>query len=168
MVVVGQNKIRWQSFDNINEKLTKANKKFIVYFYFDGCKWCRYMEDNTLANDQISKFINQNYYIYKVNALHGNKIVVGNRSFTSVHIGKYDFNELATELLNGDMSFPALVFLDEKFNKIQSIEGYYSQEEFEVLLSYFAGNHHKNTMFKKFANNYCKDSHFNSLVNEKH
>ena len=36
-----------------------------------------------------------------------------------------------------------------------------------MILSFYAGDHHKHTMWRRFANNYCRDSHFNSMVNDK-
>jgi thioredoxin-related protein len=165
--LIGQNKIKWNSWDTCSDKIQKANRKFIVYFYYDGCKWCRHLEEETFDNDQIARFINQNYYAFRVNALSEGKLTLGDKTYTSVRIGKYDFNEIAVDLLAGDMSFPSVVFLDEKFKKIQSHSGYVNQHSFEMILSYFAGNHHKNTIFKRYANSYCKDSHFNALVNDK-
>jgi thioredoxin-related protein len=163
-----QNKIKWTSLDLASEKLQNHNRKFLIYFYYDGCKWCRYMEETTLASDNISKFVNQKFYAFRVNALSPDKIEIADKTYTSVRIGKYDFNELAADLLSGNMAFPTIVFLDEQFKKLGSYDSYMDEHNFEMILSFYAGNHHKNTIWKRYANNYCRDSHFNSLVNDKH
>ena len=164
----GQHQIKWNSWENVNDRIDKGNKKFLVYFYFDGCKWCRFMEETTFKSDQTAKFINANYNSYHVNARSTEKIVIGDRSFSSsIQIGKYDFHEFAVELLMGNMSFPSVVFLDENFNKIKVQEGFATVDEFEMMLSYYAGNHYKKVLFKRFANNYCRDTHFNTLVKNK-
>jgi len=163
--VLGQNKVRWTSWDVVNEKISKGDKKFIVYFYFDGCKWCRYMEDYTFTSDHLSRFINNNFYPFRINAASSDKIVISDHAYTSLRIGKYDFHELATEMLAGNMSFPSIVFLDEQFKKLAVYDQYIDSPNFEMLLSFYAGDHHKRTMWRKFANNYCRDSHFNTLVN---
>jgi thioredoxin-related protein len=126
------------------------------------------MEETTFSSDNIARFINQKFYALKINALSSDKIVVADKSYTSVRIGKYDFHELAADLLAGNMSFPSVVFLDEQFQKLATYDSYMDEPNFEMILSYYAGNHHKCTMWKKFTNNYCRDSHFNSLVNDKH
>lgn len=162
-----QNKIRWLGWDKADEKIDKADRKFMVYIYYDGCKWCRYMEDNTFSGDHIARFVNQNFYPYRINALSVEEIKIADKSYKSSRIGKYDFHELAVTLLDGVMSFPSVVFLDEKFKKITGFESYLDQHNFEMILSYYAGNHYKNTMWKRYANNYCRDNHFNSLVNDK-
>jgi len=166
--VSSQNKIKWTSWDSVSEKLENKNRKFIIYFYYDGCKWCRYMEETTLASDNIAKFINQKFYAFRINTLSSDKIVIADKSYTTVRIGKYDFHELAADLLSGNMSFPSMVFLDEQFKKLGTYDSYMDEQNFEMILSFYAGNHHKYTMWKRFADNYCRDSHFNSLVNDKH
>jgi thioredoxin-related protein len=161
-----QNKIKWSSWDTAPDKIEEGNKKFLIYFYYDGCRWCRFMEDNTFSADHIARFVNLNFHPYKVNAL-SRETIVADKSYTSVRVGKYEFHELATEMLAGNMSFPSVVFLDEQFHKLGSYDSYMDISSFEMILSYYAGDHHKRTMWKRFANNYCRDSHFNALVNDK-
>jgi thioredoxin-related protein len=165
--IFSQNKIKWNSWDHLSNKVDKGDRKFLVYFYYDGCKWCKVMEESTLSDDQIAKFINNNFYAYKMNALSSGKLMVADKTYTTVRIDKFDFNELAVELLSGNMSFPAVVFMNEKFIKLSNFESYMDVQKFEMILSYYAGDHYKNTMWKRYANNYCRDNHFNSLVNDK-
>ena len=99
----GQNKVRWTSWDTATEKIKRGDKKFIVYFYYDGCKWCRFMEENTFNSDHIARFINNNFYAFHINASSSEKIAIGDKTYTSVRIGKFDFHELATNMLGGNM-----------------------------------------------------------------
>lgn len=165
--VFSQNKIKWNSWENLSDKINKGDRKFFVYFYYDGCKWCKVMEESTFSADQIAKFVNQNFYPYRLNALSSGKLMVADKTYTTVRIGKFDFNELAVDLLSGNMAFPSVVFLDEKFNKLSNFESYTDVHNFEMILSYYGGDHYKNTLWKRYANNYCRDNHFNSLVNDK-
>jgi thioredoxin-related protein len=166
--LISQNRIKWSTWENLPNKLEKADKKFLVYFYYDGCKWCRVMEESTFSEGHIAKFVNQNFYPLRLNALSSGKLMVADKAYTSVRIGKYDFHELAAELLSGNMSFPSIVFLDEKFHKLAHFDSYIEIPKFEMLLSYYGGDHHKNTLWKRYSTNYCRESNFNSLVNDKH
>ena len=80
--MIGQNKIKWTSWDLAQEKIQKSNKKFIIYFYYDGCKWCKFMEENTFANDQVAKFVNQNFYTFRINAESNDKITLNNKYYS--------------------------------------------------------------------------------------
>lgn len=162
-----QNKVRWLGWDKADEKINKADRKFMVYVYFDGCKWCRYMEDNTYAVDHLAKFVNQNFYAFRLNALMTDEIKIADKSYKSSKVGKYEFQDLAIELLDGNMSFPTVLFMNEKFKKIAGFDSYIEPHNFEMILSFYAGNYYKNTIWKRFASNYCRDNHFNSLVNDK-
>jgi thioredoxin-related protein len=166
-LIFGQNIIKWTSWSEIPAKIEKADKKFMVYIYYDNCKWCKYMDQNTLNKDQISRFVNQNFHPVKLNAVTTEKIVIMDKHYKSISLGKHEFNELAVELAGGDMKFPTIVFLTENFEKIQSIGEYMDVPNFEMILSYFAGNHHQKTLFRRFANGYCRESHFNTLVNDR-
>lgn len=163
--ISGQNIIKWLSWNDLASKVEKSERKFVVYLYYDGCRWCKVMEQNTLSDDHVARFINNNFHALRLNALSTDKITIADKNYKNVTVGKYDFHELAVELSGGEMKFPNIVFLNEKFEKIQSIPEYIAVPEFEIILSYFAGNHHKNTLFKRFTKNYCKESHFNTLVN---
>ena len=103
----------------------------------------------------------------KINAVSNDKIQFNDKTYRTVEIDNYDFNELAVELLNGKMSFPALVILDQNFQKIGVHQNYYNVDDFQMILAYYIGGHYKKTLFKYYTNNYCKDSHFNNLVSDK-
>jgi thioredoxin-related protein len=159
-----QNKIKWNAWETLAEKMNFGDRKFIVYLYYDGCKWCRLMEESTFSNDGIAKFVNQKFYTYKLNAQYSGKIVVADKTFTNEKLSKFEFHELAINLLGGDMSFPSVVFLDEKFNKLVHFDSAINAEDFEMILSYYGGDYYKKVLWKRYASNYCKDRHFSTLV----
>lgn len=165
--VSAQNKIKWSSWQAAADKIQKADRKFLIYFYLDECKWCKYMEETTLSADHIARFINHNFHPFRVNAF-SKDVIVADKNYSRVQIGKYEFHELAVEMLGGDMSFPSIVFMDENFQKLASYESYLDVHNFEMILSYYAGEHFKKTVWRRYASNYCRDSHFNSLVSDKH
>ena len=132
--IFSQNKIKWNSWDLLSDKVNKGEHKFFVYFYYDGCKWCRVMEESTFSSDEIAKFVNQNFYPFRLNALSTGKLMVADKTYTNVRIGKYDFHELAVELLSGNMSFPSVVFLNEKFHKLANFDSYMDVQKFEMIL----------------------------------
>ncbi|MCB9310927.1 MAG: DUF255 domain-containing protein [Lewinellaceae bacterium] len=163
--VSAQNKIHWISTDKINQTIKKGDKKFIIYYYINGCKWCHYMDDSTLSNPSIAKYINQFFYPIKIDAMSENKIQVGEQTYGTQQVGKYTFNELALTMLNGRMSFPSIVFLDNQFNKIQTFDTYMDVPDFEIVVTYFGSDHYKKTMFRRYAHSFCREQHFNNYVN---
>jgi thioredoxin-related protein len=47
------------------------------------------------------------------------------------------------QLLQGKMSFPTIVYLDEKFNMIQPVPGYQDAKQFHQIITYFGDDHYK-------------------------
>lgn len=164
---VAQNRIKWTQNSVLANVKPGNDKYYLVYFYYNDCKWCKHLEATTFTDDFTARFINQKFYPVKINAVEDNKITFDGDDYTGVKVGKYEFNELAVHMLNGKMSFPAIVILDEKMQKIGVHQNYYNVDDFQMILAYYIGGYHKTTLFKYYSNNYCKDSHFYNLVSDR-
>ena len=68
--------------------------------------------------------------------------------------GMRGYHELAAEITRGQLSFPTVVFLDEKIEVIQSIPGYRDTKEFETIATYFGRNEHLKTPWETYQKNY--------------
>lgn len=161
-VMTAQNKIWWTSLDKLDEKVSQNSKKYMVYIYFDGCKWCKSMEEETFGENTIARYINAHFNAFQINAQSAEKIIIDGKTYSSTKSGKYDFNGLATELLNGKMRFPGIVFLDENFKKLASYTTFIKPEEFELLLAYYADEFYKSMIWPKFIESKC-NSKYNTL-----
>lgn len=156
----GQNKIKWTSWEVVTDKNQKSDKKYMVYICYGGCRWCKQMEDSTFADTDIARFINNNFLPLRLSASSKNKIIINERVYALKQHGSHEFNELAIELLNGNMTFPSIVFLDENFKKISSYNRFIEPHNFEMLLAYYAGNFYKNTIWKAFTRRYNRSKYF--------
>jgi thioredoxin-related protein len=114
------------------------------------------MEKATFSQAHIAQYLNNNYYPVKLNAEQREDIMFKNRSYKFVSQSGVGFNELAAELLRGQMAYPTFVFLDENLNLIQAIQGFRPPEQFEVIMTYFGEDHHKKTPWSKYEKSYKK------------
>ena len=64
--------------------------------------------------------------------------------------GQSGYHELAAEITFGKLSYPTIVFLDEKLNVIQPIPGYKDPTSLDKILKYFAEDYYKTTPWKKY------------------
>jgi len=85
---------------------------------------------------------------------HKDPITLGGKEFKFVENGRRGYHELPAELMQGRMSYPTLVFLDESMNLIQPLPGYQTAKDLEPILAYLAENHFKTTEWEKFAASY--------------
>jgi thioredoxin-related protein len=81
-------------------------------------------------------------------------ILFKGRTYKFINNGRRGYHELPAELMNNQMSYPTLVFLDEEFGIIQPLPGYQEPRQLEPILAYFGGNYHKNTPWDKFQQSY--------------
>lgn len=166
-IAKSQNRIKWKPTGELADVKAGSDKLYFIYFYYNDCKWCKQLETTTFLDDYTARFINKKFHAFKIDAVSEEKIEFNEKIYRDVRVGKFDFNELAVLLLNGKMSFPAMIILDEKLQKIGVHQNYYNVDDFQMILAYYAGGHYKTTLFKHYASNYCKDSHFYNLVSDR-
>jgi thioredoxin-related protein len=142
--------INWLTIEEAEEANKKEPRKIIVDVYTDWCGWCKKMDKSTFQNEKIAEYVNANFYAVKFNAEQRDSLVFRNSKFKFVSQGKRGYHELAAALLQGKMSYPSIVYLDEELNMIQPIPGYMDAKQFETVINYFAGNHHKDTAFDAY------------------
>lgn len=158
--ISAQNKIKWNTWEDAVEKSKKVKKKIFVDIYTDWCGWCKKLDKTTFAENHIAKYINENYYPVRFNAEMKESVTLKGVEYKFVNNGRRGYHELAVFLLQGQMSYPSAVFLDEDFNLIQAIPGFQDSNKFEVIITYFGTNSHKSTPWSKFMNQYKHQVYF--------
>lgn len=143
-----QNKINWLTLEQAYSKTKIAPKKVIIDVYTDWCGWCKVMDKNTFSNASVIKYINENYYAVKLDAESTKDIKIAEKVYKFDETNKV--NQAAIELLQGKMSYPSIVYLDEKFNMIQPLPGYMDAKAFHQVITYIGGNNHKKEDFEKY------------------
>ena len=142
-------KINWMSIDQAFEAIKKEPRKIVIDVYTDWCGWCKVMDKNTFSDAKVIDFVNKKYYAVKLNAEQAGQIKVGDKTYT--------YPDLASALMQGRMSYPTIVYLDEKFNMIQPIPGYQDAKAFHQVITFLGDNHFKKTDFEKYkAEKYVK------------
>jgi thioredoxin-related protein len=146
--------IQWLTFEEAVAKSKEKPKKMLIDVYTDWCGWCKKMDKDTYDNALIAQYINENYYAVKFNAEQKESITFDNHTFKFVAQGGRGYHELAASLLQGQMSYPSTVFLDEQFRLIQPLPGYYTAKDFDPILKYFVEGMSKNISFEDYKKTY--------------
>jgi thioredoxin-related protein len=142
--------VLWLTLEEALELHQKERRKLFVDVYTDWCSWCKKMDKTTFMDPKLSAYVNEHFYPVRFNAEQSEQIEFKSRVYKANKAGGRSQHELAVEWLQGRMTFPTVVFLDENLNLIQPIAGYQPADKLLVILQYFATDSHKTTPWEIF------------------
>ena len=146
--------IEWLSWDEAVKRMEKEPRKIMIDVYTDWCGWCKKMDATTMKDPMIAQLMNENWYAVKMDGEQKEDIEFKGRTYKFVAQGRRGYHELPAEMMNGRMSYPTLVFLDENYGVIQPLPGYRQAPELEKILAYFGGDFYKSTSWETFQKEY--------------
>ncbi|MCX2679232.1 DUF255 domain-containing protein [Galbibacter sp. EGI 63066] len=144
--------IKWMSWSEAIEKTDAEEnpKKIFVDIYTDWCGWCKKMDKNTFNDPEVATYMNKTFYMVKMNAEGKEDIVYKDRTYKYISQGKKGYHELAAALLQGRMSFPTVVFINEQQQLISPVPGYMKPEGFLKIAKYFGDDIYKTTSWTDY------------------
>ena len=148
-------KIQWMDFEEALAANEKKPKKMFLDMYTDWCGWCKKMDQSTFVNPVIVEYMNKNYYAVKFNAERKDTVTFNGKDYVNPNpAGKRSSHQLAQYMLNGRMSYPSFVFLDENQGHITIVPGFRKAPEFETILNYIATGAYKTQKWEEFTSGF--------------
>ena len=137
--------VKWLSWDEAAKlaETEKNPKKIFIDVYTDWCGWCKKMDKDTFQNAEVAEYMSKNYYMVKLDGEGKEPIVFRGKTFKFVPSGRNGYHEFAAALMQGKMSYPTTIFLDEKMNMLSPVPGYQKPEPFLKIAKYFGEDIHK-------------------------
>lgn len=154
-VVAGDEVIKWHTFTEAVELSKKNPKKMFIDVFTEWCGWCKKMDASTFKDPKITKLMNKYFYAVKLDAEMKDSVKFQDHVFKNPDPnGRRSTHELAMSLLNGQMSYPTAVFMDEKFGIITPLPGYQTAEGLEPILVFIGENKYVDTKWEDFIKTY--------------
>lgn len=134
--------VTWLSWDEaVTLAETDTNpKKIFVDVYTDWCGWCKKMDKDTFQNAEVATYMEKNFYMVKLDGEGKEPIEFKGKTFKFVPQGRKGYHEFAAALMQGKLSYPTTVFLDEKMNMLSPVPGYQKPQPFLNIAKYFGDN----------------------------
>lgn len=151
--------VKWYSFEEAVELNKKAPRKILIDVYTDWCGWCKVMDKETFQQAGIAKILNEKYYAVKFNAESKEPVTFQGHTFINSGEGSRPPHQLAVALLNGKMSYPSIVFMNEKNQLITAVPGFQKPEQMEPLLMFIYGSlYEKGVDYQSYLKSYQSDN----------
>jgi thioredoxin-related protein len=149
-VVFSQEKeVKWYTIQEA-EKLAKENPRpLLIDTFTDWCTWCKKLDQDTFSNPVIAEILNTKFYPVKFDAEGKEPVTFLGMNF--INDGKAGkAHQLAVALLKGQLSYPNIVFFNDKIQLLTNVPGYRGAKEMEILLSFFSEKAYDKQNFQDF------------------
>lgn len=128
--VIPDGSLKWYSIEEVGKLKNTENKLYMIDVYTDWCGWCKVMDRETFSNPVVVDYLNKNFIAVKFDAEQKTSIQFNGKTYRWQALGRNGINELALELLNGQMSYPSIVYLDKDRKPITVTKGFKNPEQF--------------------------------------
>ena len=149
------NKVKWYTIQEAEKLMKESPRPLFIDTYTDWCGWCKRMDQDTFANSVIAEILNTKFYPVKFDAEDKESVTFLGQNF--INDGKAGrAHQLAVALLNGQLSYPTVVFLTMEDDKpgVSPVPGYRPAKEMEPLLSFFADKAYKKTNWEEYQKSF--------------
>ncbi len=133
--------LQWLSYDKALTRSKVENIPTLLYFYSDSCFYCRRLEEETFSNKEIQNLLNKDFALAKINVNSSQTVLIEGKKLTE--------NRLSTEVyqING---VPTVWFLNSANERIGSLPGFRTPEEYISILIYIRDGFYKEYTYQEF------------------
>ncbi|ASV29101.1 thioredoxin family protein [Maribacter cobaltidurans] len=150
---INAQEVKWLSWNEAAELAAtdKNPKKVFIDVYTDWCGWCKKMDKDTFQNPEVAAYMSENFYMVKLDGEGKEPIEFKGKTYKFVPSGRKGYHELAAALMQGRLSYPTTIFLDQEFNMLSPVPGYQKPEPFLNIARYFGDDIYKEKDWKTYS-----------------
>jgi len=136
--------VKWYTIEEAINLNKKEPRKLVIDVYTSWCGWCKTMDKNTFSNSIVAEYLNTKFYPVRFDAEQTGQVIFNKDTFRYVPQGARGYNEFAAALLNNQLSYPSVVFMDEQLKSIIYInKGYSDAKAFDGIIKFIGGDYFK-------------------------
>ncbi|MDQ1363918.1 MAG: hypothetical protein QG652_1780, partial [Pseudomonadota bacterium] len=131
------------SFLDISDDIADAkkhNKRLVLFFYQDGCPYCKKLFDDNLGQRVIAEKMRKHFDVVSINIWGDRDVTLDGKTASE--------KDFAAQLKV--MYTPTLIFFNEEGRVALRANGYWPPEKFSVALDYALGRQDKKETFNEY------------------
>ncbi|MBK6931443.1 MAG: DUF255 domain-containing protein [Saprospirales bacterium] len=143
--------LKWYTWEEAVALNRTKPKKICVDIYTNWCRYCKMMDQSTFPDANVAAYLAANFYPVKLNAEQREDIRFNDETFKYVSDKRgHGVHSLAYALLDGKMSYPSMVYLNEKYERIMISPGYKEPQDLIKELRFAGEDRYKDTSWEDF------------------
>lgn len=131
-----ETEIKWMTVEEAEKANAENPKRWLIDVSTVWCGWCKKMDKTTFQDPKIVEYVNEHFYAVKLDGEEKKTINFNGKDYNFVDNGRRGYHELPAALMNGQMSYPTVVFLTKNQQTITPVAGYQTKEDFHKAISY--------------------------------
>lgn len=144
--------LNWLTLADVEAKLKEQPRPVLIDLYTDWCGWCKVMDKKTYTNAQLINYLNEKFYVVKLNAETRDEINWKGKLYR--FNPQYKTNDIALYLTGGELAYPTTVIIPADDSSPQPIAGMLEVKDMELITTYFGENKYGKVSFDSYARNY--------------
>lgn len=144
--------INWMTWDEAMEAQKITPRKIFIDIYTDWCGYCKKMDNTTFKNTDIRRALSDDFYAIKFDAERKDVVEYNGKEYKFVDTGKRSAHQLTHTLIDGRMSYPSFVYLNENNERIMSSPGYKKPAQLLQQLSFIETETYKEMSWENYVN----------------
>lgn len=144
--------LNWLTLTEVEAKLKEQPRPVLIDLYTDWCGWCKVMDKKTYTNEQLIKYLNEKFYVVKLNAETRSELSWKGKIYS--FNPQYKTNDIALYLTAGQLAYPTTVIIPSGNDEPQPIPGMLEVKDMELITTYFGENQYGKVPFNSYAKRY--------------
>lgn len=154
--------VQWTDIGTAQKAAKKDGKPLLIDVHTSWCGPCRMLDKNTFHDAQTAAYINANFHPVKFDAEGGDPVVYNGKTYTNpsydpaMKASRNGTHELTMQIapVNGRVAYPTIVYMDKDGQVLAPVQGYYTPEQIEPILTYFGDKVNEKQEFPDFQKSF--------------